>query len=277
MDPSHKSKNVSVVIPVYNQSHLTRRCLDSLYSNSLDLKEIFVVNNASKDDTPEVLASFAGRPGPRLEVIHNSENSGFGRAVNQGLRKCTGDHLVVLNNDTWLMPGWDRALSGSTGSSPPFSKDSRKSLDVVIPYFYEKPFSDDIPRIAEEFVRRNQGRIRHHFAAILFMITRSAFERLKLPHGGLFDERFFVTYEDTDLLRRMRDLGVTYGQTGSCFIWHHSMASRSAPGALPPWYEQEGLKLFIEKWGYDPRPAEHTLTARLRRRWWKIKDKYGRF
>lgn len=189
--------------------------------------------------------------------------------MNQGLRKCTGQYLVVLNNDTWLMPGWDRALVDDLEDF---------ELDVVAPYFYERAYSDDLPQIARRFVERNDGRIRHHFAAILFMIRRQAFETLKFrDHGGLFDERFFVTYEDTDLLRRMRDLKMKYGQTGSCLVWHHSMATRSVPGALPPAYEQEGLRLFQEKWGYDPRPEEHTFAARLRRRWWKVKERFGAF
>lgn len=268
-NPGRPAATVSVVIPVFNQSHLTRRCLESLFAHSHGLKDVFVINNASKDDTAEVLREFQERVGRRLTVISNPENVGFGRAMNQGLRLASGDFLVCLNNDTWLMPGWDAALVAEM---------ERARLDVIAPYFYEGPWEDDLRPRAAAFVARNRGRLRGHFAAILFMIRREAFEKLRFPeHGGLFDERFFVTYEDTDLLRRMRDAGMRYGQTGSCFVWHHSMASRSAPGALPPWYEQEGLRLFIEKWGYDPRPADHTLRARLRRRWWKILEKRGRF
>ena len=262
------AKSVSVVIPVFNQSHLTRRCLESLFAHSLNLKEVFVVDNASKDDTYEVLLTFQGRPGPTLTLISNTENKGFGRAVNQGLRLCTGDYLVVLNNDTWLMPGWDAALIEGHFES---------GADFIGPYFYEGPFEADLRARAADFVARNRGHFRHHFVPILMMMTREAFTKLRLDHGGLFDERFFVTYEDTDLVERMTRLGLQYTQTGSCFIWHHSMATRSAPGALPPGYEQEGLKLFFDKWKFDPRPRDHTLIARLRRRWWKIKENSGRF
>lgn len=260
--------SVSVIIPVFNQSALTRRCLDSLLANSLCLKEVLVINNASTDDTAALLTQYASQPNSLIRVITNTQNLGFGRAVNQGFREATGDYLVELNNDTWVMHGWDQALV-----------DAMRALgvDVVSPYFYERPHSDDLTHLAKQFVRRNHGRARHHFAAICFMIRRGAYDRLKFDHGGLFDERFFVTYEDTDLLKRMGDLGIRYAQTGSCFLWHHSMATRQAPGALPPRYEQEGLRLFIEKWGYDPRPADHTLAARLRRRWWKIKNRYGIF
>ncbi|MBS1959548.1 MAG: glycosyltransferase family 2 protein [Bdellovibrionales bacterium] len=271
--PSANSNAVSVVIPVYNQSHLTRRCLESLAANSRNLKELFVINNASKDDTESVLLTFSGQFGTvRFQVITNTENKGFGRAVNQGLRLCTGSHLVVLNNDTWLMPGWDQAL---------VSVMDTRGVEFVVPYFYERPWlsgPDEMESLAARFVTRNLGRTRVHWAAIMFMISRGAFERLKFAeHGGLFDERFFVTYEDTDLWERARELGMRSLQTATCLIWHHSMASRAAPGSLPPAYEQEGLKLFIDKWGFDPRPRDHTLAARLHRRWRKIKDHWGMF
>ena len=130
---------------------------------------------------------------------------------------------------------------------------------------------------AHEFVTRNQGKIRHHFVPILMFFSRKAVEKIRFDHGGIFDERFFVTYEDTDLRHRMDLAQMRYGQTGSCYIWHHSMGTRSTPGALPKGYELEGLKLFTEKWGFDPRPKDHTVPAKLKRRFWKWKEQRGLF
>jgi hypothetical protein len=72
----------------------------------------------------------------------------------------------------------------------------------------------------------------------------------------------------------MKSFGMNYAQTGSCFIWHHSKGTRDH---LPSGYEQEGLRLFMEKWGFDPRLQEHTLWARWKRRYWKILEKRGLF
>lgn len=266
---------VSVVVPVFNQCQLTERCLHTLLDHSSTLESVFVVDNASRDQTPEILKGFQEGFSQKkipFQIITNPENLGFGRACNQGVReflKGGAQYLVILNNDTWLMPRWDEALIEAI---------TRHQLDCVGPYFYEKPITDDIIDIAARFTQRNANKLRTHFVPILMCFTRSAIVRLSSDssgsNGGIFDERYFVTYEDTDLLTRMKNMKMKYGQTGSCFIWHHSKGTRNQ---LPSGYEQEGLRLFQEKWGFDPRPQEHTFRARFKRRYWNILDKMGLF
>lgn len=266
---------VSVVIPVFNQFKLTERCLLSLIEHSVLVKEVFIIDNASRDQTAEILEGFRSRfdkLGIFFKIITNSENQGFGRACNQGIReflKGGAQYLVVLNNDTWLMPQWDKSLMESLRLN---------QLDCIGPYFYEKPINQNIVKIASDFVFKNKEKLRHHFVPILMFFTRSAAERLSTDcagsNSGIFDERYFVTYEDTDLLTRIKKMNLKYAQTGSCFIWHHSQGTRNQ---LPSGYEQEGLRLFIEKWGFDPREQDHTLGARLKRRYRMILDSMGIF
>lgn len=266
---------VSVVIPVFNQSQLSERCLLSLLKHSSLLDQVLIVDNASQDNTPGLLHGFQplfAKANIHFQVITNPQNLGFGRACNQGIRefiKGKAQYLVVLNNDTWLMPAWDQALIQAI---------EQHHLNCVGPYFYEKPFHDSMTEIASRFVKKNGKRLRRHFVPILMCFSRATIEKLSNDctdsNGGIFDERYFVTYEDTDLLTRMKKMGMKYGQTGSCFIWHHSKGTRNQ---LPSGYEQEGLRLFVEKWGFDPRAQDHTLAARLKRRYWKILDRMGIF
>lgn len=268
---------VSVVIPVYNQFQLTERCLGSLLEHSSLLQEVIVVDNASQDQTAVILKGFQHQfeeNDIRFQIITNSSNQGFGRACNQGIRqffKGNAPSLAILNNDTWLMPQWDQALLRNL---------ERHHLDCVGPYFYEKPFSESVKSVAAEFVKKNGDRLRRHFVPILMFFTRSAIEKLSKDcpgsHGGIFDERFFVTYEDADLLKRMRLLRLRYGQTGACFIWHHSKGTRSqAPDANR--HEVDGHRIFLEKWGFDPRPHQDPFFVRLRRRYWKFLERHGKF
>jgi GT2 family glycosyltransferase len=103
MDPS-----ISIVIPVFNQIHWTRRCLSSLLENTQIAREIYLIDNDSTDETPSYLQkvkpSFEAQ-GWDFNILTNSENRGFGRACNQGIRMSRSDFAVVLNNDTWLMQG----------------------------------------------------------------------------------------------------------------------------------------------------------------------------
>ncbi len=264
---------VSVVIPVFNQVELTRRCLTSLLAHSQTVKQVIIVDNASQDGTPSVLQdfekSFRGH-GIEFQVITNPTNIGFGRAMNQGIRNATERFVVLANNDTWLMPKWDQALGKVL---------QEQKLDIVIPYFDESPFIADewaMIRRAEKFTRRHHNRLRCHFSAILLGFSAEAIRQLAFDHGGVFDERFFVTGEDNDLKVRIEQAGLRYAQTGACWVWHRSQGTRKQSD-LPKDYELEGRRLFHEKWGYDPILSEHTFWAKHLRRWRKIKDRLGWF
>jgi GT2 family glycosyltransferase len=66
--------------------------------------EILVVDDASQDDTAAALASLAASQ-PSVTVWRLEEQRGFSRAANCGLRRATGDLLLLLNSDTALEPG----------------------------------------------------------------------------------------------------------------------------------------------------------------------------
>ena len=101
----------SVVIVAADGLVFNRLCLKSVLLNTADVDiELVVVDNGSTDGTRDYLAALAEQD-PRIRVVQNDENRGFGPAVNQGLNAATGDILVVLNNDTIVPPGWLGALS----------------------------------------------------------------------------------------------------------------------------------------------------------------------
>src|SRR5690606_27809880 len=71
--------------------------------------EIIVVDNASSDGTPTFLAEWVAS-GEDRKLILNAENKGFAAANNQGLSVAVGEYMVLLNNDTYVTPGWIRTL-----------------------------------------------------------------------------------------------------------------------------------------------------------------------
>jgi GT2 family glycosyltransferase len=257
---------VSVVTPVYNQFPHTERFLGCLLENSRRLGEVIVIDNHSTDKTSDALAAF--KPlftdqGIRLQIISNSDNRGYGRACNQGIQAATGNYIAISNNDIWLIPDWDEIL---------IRKVQELDADMVGPYFEEGPFDPhNVSAMAEKFLSRNRGKFKREYVPVLSFFKKSSLDRL----GG-FDERFFLTYEDADLHKRMNDLGMTYFKVADCYGWHSSKGTR-ATAKLPVDYEVEGLRLYMEKWGFDPRKHEHTYIGRLKRRWQKIKDRLGLF
>jgi GT2 family glycosyltransferase len=76
-------------------------CLRSLRASTGGVSyEVIVVDNASTDDTPELLA----RHFPEVQVVRNQRNVGFTVATNQGIRRSRGRYLLWLNTDTLLRP-----------------------------------------------------------------------------------------------------------------------------------------------------------------------------
>jgi GT2 family glycosyltransferase len=258
-------EKISVVIPCFNQVHLTKRCLESYLKNSSFKNQLYIIDNASSDDTFSYLESFkilAEQKGHKVFLIKNEENVGFGRAMNQGIRKSNADYVALLNNDTWLMPGWDRTF---------VEKIENLGADMLAPYCYERPFQENMEEISDKFLKRNKGKKRKKWVPILMFFRRSSLEKI-----GHFDEDYFVTYEDLDLKQRADRNNFRYFQVADCFIWHHSKGTRGKDEA-PSRHEEEGLRIFMKKWGFDPRPMENTFIAKLKRSWIKRMNERGLF
>jgi len=98
----------SIVIPVHGRAGLTRRCLEAILSAAPRTPfEIIVVDDASEDATPELLA----RQTDPVRSLRRERSGGFAAACNDGAAAARGDLLVFLNNDTEPHEGWLDALA----------------------------------------------------------------------------------------------------------------------------------------------------------------------
>jgi GT2 family glycosyltransferase len=89
---------ISIVIVSYNVRRFLDHCLESVERalQGINSYEVFVVDNASQDDTLTVLPEKY----PWVKFIPNEENLGFARANNIAIRKATGEYILLLNPDT---------------------------------------------------------------------------------------------------------------------------------------------------------------------------------
>jgi len=88
------------------------RCLAAIAANPPKAAiEVIVVDDATPDNS---MACLADVPGIRLMI--NPRNLGYLRSCNAAARVAEGDYLMLLNNDTQVMPGWLDTLLESAGS-----------------------------------------------------------------------------------------------------------------------------------------------------------------
>ena len=223
--------DVTIVIPVFNQLHFTRQCLESLNAAGCDDSMIVVVNNASTDGTAEYLATR-----PKLRVIHNPENRACAAAWNQGFEIAKTKWTVFLNNDTLLPPGW---LEGLVDFA------EKNGVDIASPGMGEGDMDYDLAAYAREYVAKMKDAQRRGTAnGACFMVARKVFETI----GG-FDENFRKGgNEDDDFFWRARDAGFKLAISGCSYIHHFSRKTRKATGVLAGAGREETVGYFREKW-----------------------------
>lgn len=104
--PTADEPLVSIVVPVHGHWNVTETCLLSLQAAPPSSPfEVIVVDDASPDDTLERLQSCDG-----LRIVHLDQNLGFIGACNAGIRTAKGRAVLLLNNDTIVLPGAVDAL-----------------------------------------------------------------------------------------------------------------------------------------------------------------------
>ena len=216
---------VSVIVLCYNNIEFTQACLESLekYSDYPNL-ELIAVDNASSDETPKMLAEWAAAAPNRIHIA-NSKNLGFSAGNNVGLAAATGDYLVILNNDTYVTPGWVRGLARHLRRNPqaglvgPVTNNIGNEARVEISYSN----MDEMVEVSGRYTRRHAGISFPIRTAAFFcvMITREAYAKV-----GPMDEAFGVGFfEDDDYCRRMEKEGFGVLCADDVFIHHHLSAS----------------------------------------------------
>jgi GT2 family glycosyltransferase/glycosyltransferase involved in cell wall biosynthesis len=243
--------SVSVVVVAYNQWTLTERCLTSLVAHDdAGPLQIIVVDNASADQTPERLRAWAEADPVRRHIILNTDNRGFGPAVNQGLAAASGDYLVVLNNDTIVGPGWTRGLRRHFEMDPglglicPITNNIGNEAQVALPGCTP----EEVFAAARRYSFQRSGRLLPlpNVAFFCVMMPRRVYEAV-----GPLDEQFVPGFfEDDDYCLRVREKGLTIGCAEDVFTYHELSASFDAEGATRRQAIFERNKaLFEKKWG----------------------------
>lgn len=105
--------DVSVVMPTFNRAHLIGESIESALHQSLEPREVIVVDDGSNDGTSDVVRGF----GARVTYLRQ-DNAGKSAALNRGIAATTGDWLLVLDDDDLLPPDALQAHAAALQASP---------------------------------------------------------------------------------------------------------------------------------------------------------------
>jgi GT2 family glycosyltransferase len=268
-DSGHHPDPTAVVVVSYRTAALTHRAVSAALADGA--AEVIVVDNASGDDTVATLRTITD---PRLVVIENDRNAGFGIAANQGARLASADTLVFLNSDAAPRPGALAVMASAVAA--------RDGCVIIGP----RLVGDDgevqrsaglVPR-PDDLVIRGLGL--HRLARILARIpvarraigasriateydqavTTSAAIDVSMVSGacvavgrtaflelGGFDERYFMYFEDADLCRRAARAGWPIRYVPDAIVDHVGGASSTGDYRFGPRHAASMVR-YLRDW-----------------------------
>lgn len=94
-------EKISVIIPVYNDEKYLKQCVESVLTQSYRNLEVILVDDGSTDATPAICEEFR-RQDNRIRIIYK-QNEGVGASRNTGLAMATGDYVLFIDHDDWLL------------------------------------------------------------------------------------------------------------------------------------------------------------------------------
>lgn len=92
---------VTVLMPVYNGEQFLREAIDSILNQTFTDFEFMIINDASTDDSVEIVESYKDR---RINLIHNETNIGLIATLNKGLALACGEYIARMDADDKSLP-----------------------------------------------------------------------------------------------------------------------------------------------------------------------------
>lgn len=250
---------VSVIIPVYNQWTMTRRCLAALAGRRAGADfEVLVVDNGSSDETPDKCPAMGrGLFGEAFRYIAPGANLNFGPGCNLGAAEAAGERLFFLNNDTtvtddWAAPLLDAVNKGAGAAGPLLLfPDAGGVQHLGISFHVGFKAAHLHSRVPGGHALAKKRRELQAITGAALMIPKTLFAGV----GGFF-EGYANGCEDIELCCRVRLKGFAVTCAPESVVYHVAGASEGR-------YEREAAnyRLLRARCGDSFKPDFHSLAA----------------
>lgn len=201
------NKKISIIIATYNRANDMVACLDSILASDYKNYEIIVVDNASTDNTIELLEQ---KYGNKIKLIKSDTNLMAGGGRNFGAKYATGEYFLFIDSDNIvdfkmineLIKGIEKIKdAGMVGPIMHYYKEPTKiwwaGADINL-------LTSKTSYIGLEETDRGQcneiKKVGH--VPNVFMIKKKIWDKV----GGI-DSNFVMHYEESDLAEKIRKIG----------------------------------------------------------------------
>ncbi len=214
-----KDVKISIVIVSWNVEALLYNCLKSIVTNAGKLSvEVIVIDNHSHDNTVAIVKQHF----PQVTITANQTNEGFAAANNQGILQSHGDYILALNPDTKILPNMLQnmvafmerkpkvGICGCRHRNPDFTlQPSVRAfptwtalLFIVTKFAKLFPASPPVWKYLRRDLDYKLTQPVDQVAGSCFMMRREMINDI-----GVFDENFFIWFEEVDLCKRAKQKG----------------------------------------------------------------------
>lgn len=239
---------IDIIIPIYNNLEYTKLFLESLKKQTFKNFSLIIINNGSTDWTKVFLDSI--KTPFSTTIIHNKENLGYIKGINQGIKASKSPFILLGNNDTilpnnllekleynkdrcWILSVYSNAID-KINNSPLLTKYKwRVSLK-------------NINRIARKLNQKFKNKI----ISVEFVFWHCMFiDRKVINKIGYLDEIFWIgNYDDQDYCKRAKESGFTIGLLQGAFIYHFCHTTFKSLNLDIEKILNENFRLFESKW-----------------------------
>ncbi len=236
--------HISAIILNWNAAQDTIRCVQAIYGWSHLKADIWVVDNASTDDSVGAIK----RACPGIHLVQNATNLGFGGGNNRGLERalaCSDTPVLLLNNDATIAEQDVIQLLDTLENTP--------RLGCVGPLLFDRAHPDRLLSAGGRDISRHiQTHVTQIGSGPLLPVdyvpgTAILIRAEVLRQVGLLDETYFFSGEIADLCERMPQKGYMCAIDARARAFHERHTELDRTEALRTYYSVRNRFLFIKK------------------------------
>jgi GT2 family glycosyltransferase len=234
------AKTISIIIVNWNGRHFIQKCLNAIQQQTRNDYLAILVDNGSNDGSLELVQ----KNYPEVKTIALPENLGFAIANNIAIKSVQTEYVALLNNDAAPHPEWLENLVKALQQNPEAGFAASKML------LYDNPGTidrvGDVYTTAGTALLRGRGKPSETYNNQEWVFGACAgaalYRTRMLEDIGLFDEDFFLLYEDVDLSFRAQLRGYRCLYVPDAVVYHKASSSIGNDTPVSVYYSHRNLE-----------------------------------